>query len=265
MVIPLSYADAMRDRDRVAELLAEIDAEVDPAAAEQLAGYFQVRPGGYAEGDMFIGVKVSRLRALVRPYVRQPLSPGALSPGLTSPIHEHRLACLVILAEYADRALRSGDEARATEVYETYVEHLDRVDNWDLVDCSAPKVVGGYLLDRDRAPLYDWIRSESVWPRRIALVATLRLIQAGQTADTYALATEVLDDRHDLIHKAAGWVLREAGKRVDEDELRRYLDAYAPQMPRTMLRYAIERMPDDVRRRYRAMKTPVASPSPGDG
>jgi len=255
----------MRDGDRVAELLARIDAEADPTAAEQLARYFQVRPGGYAEGDRFVGVKLSRLRELVKPYVRERLPTAALSPGLTSPIHEHRLACLVVLAEYANRAKSAGDPARETEVYDTYVDHLDHIDNWDLVDCSAPAVVGGYLLDRDRAPLYRWVRSATVWHRRIALVATHRLIFAGQTADTYALATEVLDDRHDLIHKAAGWMLREAGKRVDEAELRSYLDEYAPRMPRTMLRYAIERMPEDVRRRYRAMKPPNATPSPRDG
>jgi 3-methyladenine DNA glycosylase AlkD len=262
VAIPLPYADAMRDGDRLAELLAQIDAEGEPAVATQLAGYFQVRPGGYAEGDRFVGVKLSRLRQLVRPYVREPLSPASLSPGLTSPIHEHRLSCLVILAEYAMRALQAGDDARLTTVYQTYVEHLDHIDNWDLVDCSAPRVVGGYLLDRDRAPLYSWIRSTSVWRRRIALVTTHRFIYAGQTADTYALATQVLDDPHDLIHKAAGWMLREAGKRVDEAELRRYLDQYAPLMPRTMLRYAIERLPDDVRRGYRAMK-PTSAPSPG--
>ncbi len=264
MAIPLPYADAMRDGDRVAELLAQIDAEGEPSVATQLAGYFQTRPGGYAEGDRFVGVKLSRLRQLVRPYVRAPLSPAALSPGLTSPIHEHRLGCLVILAEYAVRARSASDDAWLTRVYDTYVEHLDHVDNWDLVDCSAPQVVGGYLLDRDRAPLYGWIRSESVWRRRIALVTTHRFIYTGQTADTYTLATQVLDDPHDLIHKAAGWMLREAGKRVDEDELRRYLDQYAPLMPRTMLRYAIERMPDDVRRSYRAMK-PTSTPSPGAG
>jgi 3-methyladenine DNA glycosylase AlkD len=158
----------------------------------------------------------------------------------------------VLLAEYADRARRRADTSRQEQAYEAYVRDLDRVDNWDLVDCSAPEVVGGYLLDRDRAPLYGWIRSPSVWERRIALVATHRLIREGETADTYALATEVLDDRHDLIHKAAGWMLREAGKRVDEAELRAYLDRNAARMPRTMLRYAIERLPGDVRRGYLA-------------
>jgi DNA alkylation repair enzyme len=129
----------MRDGDRVAELLARIDAEADPTAAEQLARYFQVRAGGYAEGDRFVGVKLSRLRELVKPYVRERLPTAAFSTGLTSPIHEHRLACLVVLAEYANRAKSAGDRDRATEVYETYVDHLDHIDNWDLVDCSAPR------------------------------------------------------------------------------------------------------------------------------
>jgi hypothetical protein len=242
----------MSDRDRVADLLARIDAEGDPATAAQLARYFQVRPGGYGEGDRFVGVKVSRLRQLVPPEVRDPIAPAALASGLRSPVHEHRLACLVIMAEYAVRALRTGDQARLAALYDAYVADIDRVDNWDLVDASASKVVGSYLLDRDRAPLYEWVRSESVWRRRIAIVTTHRFIFAGQSADSYALATAVLEDRHDLIHKAAGWMLREAGKRVDEAELRAYLDRHTAEMPRTMLRYAIERLPVDVRRGYLA-------------
>ena len=240
----------MPGHDRVADLLARIDAEADPATAEELARYFQVRAGGYGEGDRFAGVRLSRIRQLARPLVRDPVEPVRLAAGLRSPVHEHRLAALVLLAAYADRARRRGDRRLQAAAYEVYVDHLDRIDNWDLVDCSAPEVVGGYLLDRDRAPLYGWIRSASVWERRIALVATHRLIRAGQTADTYALAAEVLGDRHDLIHKAAGWMLREAGKRVDERELRAFLDRHAPAMPRTMLRYAIERLPPDVRRAY---------------
>jgi 3-methyladenine DNA glycosylase AlkD len=250
----------MTDRGRVAELLRVLDGEADPVAAEQLARYFQVRPGGYGEGDRFVGVRMSRIRQLVRPLVRDPVAPAALSLGLRSPVHEHRLGCLVLLAEYAARARKTADADQLSAAYDTFVRHIDRVDNWDLVDCSAPHVVGGYLLDRDRAPLYEWIRSDSVWPRRIALVATHRLIFEGQTADTYALATEVLDDRHDLIHKAAGWMLREAGKRVDEAELRAYLDAHATHMPRTMLRYAIERFPTEQRRTYLARP---ATPSAG--
>jgi 3-methyladenine DNA glycosylase AlkD len=191
--------------------------------------------------------------------VRDPVAPAALSVGLRSAVHEHRLGCLVLLAEYATRARKAADVARLTAAYEAFVRDIDRVDNWDLVDCSAPEVVGGYLLDRDRAPLYGWIRADSVWRRRIALVATHRFIFAGQSADTYALATEVLGDPHDLIHKAAGWMLREAGKRVDDDELRAYLDGHATRMPRTMLRYAIERLPREVRRGYLARRpTPAA-------
>jgi 3-methyladenine DNA glycosylase AlkD len=244
----------MSDRDRVVDLLARIDAEADPTAAAQLERYFQVRLGGYGEGDRFVGVKLSRLRQLVRPELRDPIAPDALAIGLRSPIHEHRLASLVVLAEYADRARRDRDDGRLTAVYDAYVHDIDRVDNWDLVDCSAPAVVGGYLLDRDRAPLHEWVRSESVWRRRIAVVATHRLLLAGQSADMYALTTAVLGDRHDLIHKAAGWMLREAGKRVDETELRSYLDRHAAEMPRTMLRYAIERLPDEVRRAYLAVR-----------
>ncbi|HEY3004955.1 MAG TPA: DNA alkylation repair protein, partial [Kribbellaceae bacterium] len=124
------------------------------------------------------------------------------------------------------------------------------VDNWDLVDGSAPAIVGGYLLDKPRDELYELVASSNLWARRVALVATLRFIVEGQTADTYRLAELVLGDREDLIHKASGWMLREAGKRVDTTELLMFLDEHAPRMPRTMLRYAIERLPDGLRRTY---------------
>jgi 3-methyladenine DNA glycosylase AlkD len=238
------------DSARVAELRAAIDAAADPAAAQQMARYFQVRPGGYGEGDTFIGVQLSKLRCLVRPYVRGPVSPYELGPLLDSPAHEHRLAGVVLLAEYAERALRKSDEGVRQAAYQVWGQHSEGINNWDLVDAGAGPVVGGFLLDRRRDALYRLVESHSVWERRTALVATHRFIRAGQSADTYALAQLVLLDRHPLIHKAGGWMLREAGKRVDEAELRAFLDQHAEAMPRTMLRYAIERLAPDERRHY---------------
>lgn len=139
-------------------------------------------------------------------------------------------------------------------MYEIYLRGTPYINNWDLVDCSAPQIVGGYLLDKPRDPLYELVRSTSLWERRIALVATQYLINRDQTADTYKLSAEVLGDREDLIHKASGWMLREAGKRVDEAELRAFLDEYATRMPRTMLRYAIERLDPDSRKHYLALR-----------
>jgi 3-methyladenine DNA glycosylase AlkD len=233
-----------------AELAARIDAAGDRETATALAAYFQVKPGGYGEGDRFCGVKLSTLRGLVKPYAGLPVA--ELERLLASEIHEHRLAALVLMAGRAARALRprSLDPDGLAELHDLYLRNTRYINNWDLVDCSAPDVVGGYLLDKPRDELRELVGSDDVWERRIALVATHRLIVAGQTADTYELAALVLDDLHDLIHKASGWMLREAGKRVDEAGLIAFLDRYAARMPRTMLRYAIERLAPEIRRHY---------------
>ena len=222
--------------------------------AEVLARYFQLQPGGYGHGDRMIGVKLSTIRGILKPYLRADLPLPELEQALTSPVHEHRLAILCLLADRASRSLkpRTADPHELAAIYELYLRSTPYINNWDLVDCSAPQIVGGYLLDKPRDPLYTLVRSSSLWERRIALVATQYLIGAGQTADTYQLAAEVLDDREDLVHKASGWMLREAGKRVSEDELRAFLDRYATRMPRTMLRYSIERLDPDSRKAYLA-------------
>ncbi|MGW6197155.1 DNA alkylation repair protein [Kribbella sp. NPDC055110] len=234
------------------ELIGEIDAAADPAVAEVLARYFQLQPGGYGHGDRMIGVKLSTIRGILKPYLRAGLPLPELEQALTSPVHEHRLAILCLLAERASRSLkpRTANAHELTAIYELYTRSTAYINNWDLVDCSAPQIVGGYLLDKPRDPLYTLIRSNELWVRRIALVAMQYLIGQGQTADTYKLAAEVLDDPEDLVHKASGWMLREAGKRVSEDELRAFLDRYATRMPRTMLRYAIERLDPRSRAHY---------------
>ncbi len=240
----------------VDDLLRAIDDAADPAVAEVLAGYFQLKPGGYGFGDRMIGVKLSTLRGLLKPYVRAGLPLADLEKALASPIHEHRLAILALLADRASYALRprTANAAELTAIYELYLRNTQHVNNWDLVDCSAPQIVGAHLLDKDRAPLYKLVASGNFWERRIALIATQHLIGAGQTADTYALSALVLNDPEDLIHKASGWMLREAGKRVSTDELLAFLDQHATAMPRTMLRYSIERLAPEVRKHYLSMK-----------
>jgi 3-methyladenine DNA glycosylase AlkD len=236
----------------VAELIASVDAVANPADAATLARYFKTGPGEYGEGDQFIGVKLSTLRGLVKPYLRAGLPLPDLEKALASPVHEHRQAVLVVLADRAARATRptSADPDELAAIYELYLRNTAYVDNWDLVDGSAPDIVGGHLLDRPRTVLRELVASSNLWERRIALVSTHRFIRAGQTADTYELAALVLDDKQDLIHKASGWMLREAGKRVDEGDLLAFLDKHAARMPRTMLRYAIERLPADLRKDY---------------
>ncbi|WP_460666275.1 DNA alkylation repair protein [Kribbella swartbergensis] len=239
-----------------ADLLADIDAAADPAVAEALARYFQLQEGGYGHGDRIIGVKLSTIRGLIKPYLRADLPLAELERALQSPVHEHRLAILCLLADRAARSLkpRTANPAELTAIYELYLRSTPYVNNWDLVDCSTSEIVGGYLLDKPRDVLHTLVRSSSVWERRIALVATHRFIMRGESADTYALSELVLDDREDLIHKASGWMLREAGKRVSEDELLAFLDRHAAVMPRTMLRYAIERLAPEVRRHYLALR-----------
>ncbi len=233
-------------------LVAAIDAEADPGRAAELARFFQTGPGGYGEGDRFVGVQLSRLRQLIRPYRREVFDPGAWLPLLHSPIHEHRLSCLVIMA---DRAM-IGDRTERAMITGHYLANTRRVDNWDLVDASAAQILGSRLLDPDgdREVLDRLADSTWLWDRRIAMVGTHQLIRAGQTADTYRIAERLLTDEHDLIHKAVGWMLREAGKRVDEAELRAFLDRQAARMPRTALRYAIERLDPDTRRHYRELR-----------
>jgi len=164
---------------------------------------------------------------------------------LQSRWHEARLLALMILVRQYER----GDETTREEIYRRYLANTARINNWDLVDTSAPAIVGAYLLDRDRAPLYGLAQSISLWERRIAIISTQHFIRHGDFADTLRIAEILLGDRHDLIHKAAGWMLREVGKR-DQPVLERFLRKHAPGMPRTMLRYAIERLPWELRARY---------------
>lgn len=247
-----AVAEGVLTLPTIDDLLSEIDEAADPATADTLARYFQVKPGGYGDGDRMIGVKLSTLRVLLKQYLRAGLPLPDIERALTSPIHEHRLAVLCLLADRASRALkpRTANPAELTAIYDLYLRNTKFIDNWDLVDCSAPEIVGGQLLDHPRDPLYRLIASGNLWERRIALVATHRLIRSGETADTFALAELVLDDREDLIHKASGWMLREAGKHTAPNELLAFLDKHATRMPRTMLRYAIERLPAETRKHY---------------
>jgi 3-methyladenine DNA glycosylase AlkD len=218
----------------------------NPVRAALLRRYFKTGPGEYGAGDRFIGLTLPNLRELAGRYQALPLA--ALRILLQSPWHEERQLALFVLVRQFER----GDEPRRKAIASFYLTHTRRVNNWDLVDCSAGPIVGGYLERRGRRLLSRLARSPLVWDRRIALLATSPYIKNGDFADALRVIRLTLDDRHDLVHKAAGWMLREIGKRdrrVEQDFLRRY----AGRMPRTMLRYAIERLPERERRRYLAM------------
>lgn len=211
--------------------------------ARILQGFFKTGPGEYGEGDVFLGVRVPAIRGLVKDLADLP--PGEALRLLASPFHEARLLGLLCWV----RLYRAGPEPLRAEVYAAYLANTGRINNWDLVDLSAPEIVGAHLLNRSRRPLYRLARSRKLWERRIAIVATHRFIRAGSFDDTLRIAELLLRDDHDLIHKASGWMLREAGKR-NESVLRGFLDRHHRVMPRTMLRYSIERLPPADRRRY---------------
>jgi len=200
-------------------------------------------PGQYGEGDAFLGIMVPTLRKLSREFT--PISVDEAFALLQSKWHEARILALMILVRKYER----GDEQARQEIYRRYLASTSRINNWDLVDVSAPAIVGAYLLDRDRAPLFALAKSSSLWERRTAVISTQHFIRHGAVDDTLRIAEVLLDDGHDLIHKATGWMLREVGKR-DQKVLERFLRKHARHMPRTMLRYAIERFPEELRRRY---------------
>ncbi|HJT16673.1 MAG TPA: DNA alkylation repair protein [Thermoanaerobaculia bacterium] len=217
----------------------------DKDRAKFLLRFFKTAPGDYGHGDRFLGLRVPDVRKIAREF--RSLSLDDIRALLASKWHEERLLALVILA---DQFAGASDSERK-QIYRLYLASTDRINNWDLVDASAPQIVGTFLAERDRRPLYRLARSKKLWERRIAIIATQHFIRRGELDDTFAIAQMLLADEHNLIHKAAGWMLREAGKR-DRISLERFLDEFASRMPRTMLRYAIERLPNDLRAKYMA-------------
>lgn len=214
---------------------------------EFVARFFKTKKGQYAEGDIFIGATVPANRRICKKYYN--LSLVEIEHALDNPVHEVRLAAVIIMAEQSKKA----DAAHKKALYEMYLRRTDRINNWDIVDASCRDVVGGYLLDKPRDPLYKLAHSKNLWERRIAMVSTWAFIRQGDVGDTFKIAGMLLGDTHDLIHKAVGWMLREAGKK-DGPRLREFLHAHAATMPRTALRYAIEKFSPDDRARYLQMR-----------
>jgi 3-methyladenine DNA glycosylase AlkD len=223
--------------------LRDLRACASPERAAALQRYFRTGPGEYGEGDRFLGLTVPMVRRVAREHASLDLDDCRVL--LASRDHEARLLALLVLV----RGYERGDDARRSTIYRFYLDHTDRIDNWDLVDLSAPSIVGRHLEKRSRAPLRRLARSKSLWERRIAIVATFHHTKAGDVAPALHVAERLLGDRHDLIHKAVGWMLREVGKR-DRAVLEAFLRPRYHEMPRTMLRYAIEKFPEAERRRY---------------
>ena len=228
---------------------AALRAVADPVRAQGTTRFFKTGKGEYGEGDVFVGGSLPELRAIARAHAT--LSLADVGKLLRSRIHEERLIALLVLVAQVE----AGDDAARAERFAFYLAHLAHVNNWDLVDVSASRVIGAHALATGDAKVLPRLaRSKLLWARRVAIVATLAFIRAGQPATTFAIGEQLLGDEHDLIHKAVGWMLREVGKQVSEPALRAFLKKHAPRMPRTTLRYAIERFPAAERKAWLAVE-----------
>lgn len=225
-------------------VLAALKRRIRKEKAAFLPGFFDVRPGGYGEGDHFLGVVVPDQRAVAKQFASAPLS--EIEQLVASKWHECRLTGMIILVNQFTKAFRKSNSNRLAEgrvLLDFYLSHLDGVNNWDIVDTTSPKILGAWILEHtsERTILSRFARSTSLWKRRIAVVATLPLIREHQFVEILALSKRLLHDPHPLMHKAIGWMLREVGKR-DLRPLEEFLENHAHQMPRTMLRYSIEKL-----------------------
>jgi 3-methyladenine DNA glycosylase AlkD len=205
--------------------------------------FFKTGPGEYGEGDQFIGVRVPALRKLAKKY--RDISVENAETLLGSPIHEERFLALLMLMHH----YKTGDTPLKRRIYKLYLDNSRFINNWDLVDVSAEHIVGHWLLLRDKAPLYRLARSDDLWERRIAILSTFCYIKKNQHEETLKISWMLIEDGEDLIHKAVGWMLREVGKR-DFDAEEAFLKMHYREMPRTMLRYAIEKFPEKIRQDY---------------
>jgi 3-methyladenine DNA glycosylase AlkD len=215
----------------------------DKQKATILQGFFKTGQGGYGKGDIFIGVRVPEIRKLAEKY--QDISTTDVQKLLKSPLHEERLLALIILViKYS-----KGNDVVKKRIYKLYLKNTRHINNWDLVDLTAEKIVGDYLTDKSKEPLYKLAKSNSLWERRISIMATFHFIKQNNFVQTLIVAEMLLKDKEDLIHKAVGWMLREIGKRHLSSE-EKFLNEHSQEMPRTMLRYAIERFPESKRQGY---------------
>jgi 3-methyladenine DNA glycosylase AlkD len=227
----------------VSEIRARLRKFGNRESAQTLQRFFKTGPGEYGEGDIFLGIRAPDLRGLAKEY--QAITLKDISQLLKSALHEERALALLILV----RAYVKGDEAAKKNIYEFYLENTRFINNWDLVDVSAPHIVGAFLTNKSRRPLYRLARSKNLWERRIAVLSTFYFIRRGDFSDALKISSILISDKEDLIHKAVGWMLREVGNRhlpTEEVFLREHYKA----MPRTMLRYAIEKFPEPKRQAY---------------
>ncbi|MFA6445995.1 MAG: DNA alkylation repair protein [Candidatus Paceibacterota bacterium] len=221
----------------------QLSSLADSEKAIDLSRFFKTKRGEYGEGDVFLGVIVPKQRSVAKKFRNLPLV--EIAKLLKSSVHEHRFTALEILVMQYEVANVLGQK----KIVSSYLKHTDRVNNWDLVDTSAPYILGPYLYDKDRKILYKLAKSKNIWERRIAILSTFLFIKRNDFSDSFHLVDILIGDCHDLIHKACGWMLREIGKR-NKKELVRYLSSRYDMMPRTMLRYGIEKFNREERNAY---------------
>lgn len=223
------------------ELIKELESLANPKQAELLQRFFKTGKGQYGEGDVFLGIKVPVQRGVAKKYGSLGLED--IQKLLDSKIHEHRMIGLFVLI---DKYNKSEDKRK---IFEFYLKNAKKVNNWDLVDLSAPNILGNFLLDKDKTILYKLAKLNNLWEKRIAIVSTFAFIKNNEFRPTFRISEILLNDSHDLIHKAVGWMLREVGKK-DIAKLENFLKKHYKKMPRTMLRYAIERFEEKKRKAY---------------
>ena len=228
---------------QITELKSKIKSLADKKVAETMQWFFKTGKGDYGEGDVFIGLKVPVQRKLAKEF--KDLSLTEIKELLTSIVHEERLISLIILIDKYQKA----DEKGKYEIFNFYLKNRKGINNWDLVDISAPKIIGKHLLEKDKSILFKFALSKNLWERRIAILSTWEFIKNNNYKPTLQIAGILLKDKHDLIHKAVGWMLREIGKKEIAVE-EKFLKSCYKKMPRTMLRYAIEKFPETKRKKY---------------
>lgn len=229
-------------------LIKDLNSLGNPNKARDFSWFFKTGKGEYGEGDLFLGISVPECRQLAKKYAD--LSLSQISKLIKSKYHEHRLTALLILVQKYRSCVRQDLTQKQKEIVDFYLKNTKYINNWDLVDLSVHYILGDYLLNNNRKILEKLAKSKNLWERRMAIVATFAFIYKGESKWTFKIVEILVKDKQDLIHKACGWMLREVGKKCGEDELTPFLDAYISQMPRTMLRYSIEKFEEKKRLFY---------------
>ena len=225
------------------QLISEIQKSANPEKAKRYQRFFKTEKSQYGEGDIFIGLTVPEQRSIVKKYSN--LNLPKIQQLIKNKIHEYRLIALLILVDKYKKSKEKDKE----EIFNFYLKNLKHVNNWDLVDLTAPNIVGEFLLNKDKKPIYKLVQSDNLWEKRVSIISTLYFIKHNQFEDTLAISELLLKDKHDLIHKAVGWMLREIGKK-DKKVLDNFLKQHYKDIPRTTLRYSLEKHPEEERKKW---------------